>query len=178
MNIAIFGGSFDPIHTGHIEIINHSLEQLDIDKVIVVPTFLSPFKKKFLATPSVRFNWIKEVFKNNLAVRVSEFEIVQNTPTATIKTVEYFEKILNPKKIYLIIGADNLNSLHLWQDYKKLKQKVKFVIASRDGFNIPNEYIKLNINVDISSSKLREETDKNFLPYKIAKNIIKHYQKV
>ncbi len=176
MNIAIFGGSFDPIHIGHIEIINHSLDQLDIDRLIIVPTFLSPFKKKFLASPSVRFSWIKEVFKNNPSVEVSDFEIAQNIPTATIKTVEYFEKSLNPKKIYLIIGADNLPSLHLWQDYNKLEQKVKFVVASRDGFTTPHRYIKLGINVDISSSKLRKETDKNFLPYNIAKNIIKHYQ--
>ena len=177
MNIAIFGGSFDPIHTGHIEIIKSSLERLDIDKLIVVPTFLNPFKKSFLATPKVRFGWIKEVFKKELAVEVNDFEIKQNTPTPTIKTVEYFEKKLQAKKIYLIIGADNIPTLHLWQEYDRLSQKVKFVVASREGFEVPKDYIKLNIDIDISSSNLRESTNRRFLPKNIAKDIIHHYQK-
>ena len=175
MKIAIFGGSFDPIRIGHIEIINSALKNLDIDKLIVVPTFLNPFKKKFLATPKVRFNWIKEVFKNYSNVEVSDFEIMQNSSTSTITTVEYFENFLNPTKIYLIIGADNLSSLHLWQNYDKLKQKIKFVIASRKGFEIDKEYIKLNINIDTSSTKLRKNSDKTFLPKDIAQEIIKHY---
>lgn len=176
MNIAIFGGSFDPIHTGHIEIVEATLDQLELDKIIIVPTFLNPFKKSFLATPNVRFHWIKKVFQHTPNVDVSDFEIRQHAPTPTIKTVEYFQHTLNPANLYLIIGADNVPSLHRWQDYNKLKHQVKFIVATRKGFQVSPDYIKLDIDVDISSTDLRKKGDENFLPQNIAQEIIKHYR--
>lgn len=175
MNVAIFGGSFDPVHLGHVDIVNSALDELDIDKIIIVPTFLNPFKRTFLASPEVRFSWLKEIFKNTPNVEVSNFEIMQHSPTPTIKTVEYFQRSLSPSNIYLIIGADNIPSLHLWQDYKKLKRLVTFVVAARKGFEIPGDYIQLNINVDISSTALRTKIDKRFLPEEIAEKIVNHY---
>ena len=174
MNIAIFGGSFDPIHIGHIEIVESAIERLDIDKLIVVPTFLNPFKESFLAQPRVRLGWIEEVLGGREKVEVSDFEIKQNRPTPSITTVEHFKKKLNPKKIYLIIGADNLSSLHKWRDFEKLKQIVEFVVATREGFKIPKEYKKLVVDVDISSSDLRANIDEKFLPNRISHKIKKH----
>ena len=177
MNIAIFGGSFDPIHIGHIEIVKSALRVLDIDKLIVVPTFLNPFKESFLAQPKVRLNWLKEVFEGEEKVKVSDFEIKQNRPTASIVTVKYFKKRLNPKKIYLIIGADNLSLLHKWKDFRELKEIVEFVIVTRERFEIPKGYKKLVVDIDISSSELRANIDKKFLPNSISYEIIKQIKK-
>lgn len=73
MKIAIFGGSFDPIHTGHKIIVEEALKVLNIDKLIIVPTYLNPLKKDFLFTPKTRFELLKKVFKDNSKVEISDF---------------------------------------------------------------------------------------------------------
>ena len=62
MRIAIFGGSFDPLHIAHVAIVNDSLKKLDIDKLIIVPTYLNPFKNSFYLDPKSRFELLKKVF--------------------------------------------------------------------------------------------------------------------
>ena len=62
MNIAIFGGSFDPPHLGHQEIVNEALKSLHVDKLFIVPTHLNPFKKEFFAPSKLRLKWLKKLF--------------------------------------------------------------------------------------------------------------------
>ena len=64
MNIAIFGGSFDPPHLGHDMIVKEALKSLNINKLIIIPTFLSPFKSEFGAPPLLRFQWCNELWSN------------------------------------------------------------------------------------------------------------------
>ena len=65
MKIAIFGGSFDPIHIAHKKIVETALKKLDIDKLIIVPTYLNPFKKDFLFEPKERFKLLQKVYKSD-----------------------------------------------------------------------------------------------------------------
>ncbi len=170
---AIFGGSFDPVHTGHLEIIN-KLKQLDfIDDIIVVPTYLNRFKDKFSAPPKIRLNWLKELFKSEKKVIVSDFEVNQKQKTATITTVKHFLKSYD--KIYVVIGADNLKALHKWQDIDELKKLATFIVATRDDIKIDESFIKIDVDVNISSTSLREKTDKEYLPGKIANKIERFY---
>ena len=64
MKIAIFGGSFDPVHLGHIEIVKKALKNFDINKIIIMPNFLNPLKHSFSAPPTFRLKWLKKAFKN------------------------------------------------------------------------------------------------------------------
>jgi len=180
MNIAIFGGSFDPPHIGHKEIINKSLEKLDIDKLIVVPTFLNPFKTKSYFQASSRFELLKELFKDNHKIFVSDYETKQNKAIQSIDTVKYFKKKYNPKKIFFIIGADNLKSLHLWDNFEELKQLLQFVVISRSGYDVKYDIIKtinINLDINISSTKLRENLDLKYIPKKIEKKVINLWNK-
>ncbi|MGB5866913.1 MAG: nicotinate-nicotinamide nucleotide adenylyltransferase, partial [Arcobacteraceae bacterium] len=104
MNIAIFGGSFDPVHIGHEKIINKLSHLTYIHKLIVVPTYLNPFKKKYLIQPEDRFKILHQMYDQNSNIEISDFEIKRNEATPSIITVEHFKKLYNPKKIYLIIG--------------------------------------------------------------------------
>ena len=61
MKLALFGGSFDPVHLGHDSIVKMALSGLDIDKLIIMPTFISPFKSEFSAPPELRLKWIREI---------------------------------------------------------------------------------------------------------------------
>ncbi len=173
MNIAVFGGSFDPPHLGHEAIVNEALKILQIDKLIIVPTYLNPFKDSSHFNSLQRLELVSDIFKNNNKIKISDYEIMQKKAVTTIETIKYL-KIQHPniKKIYLIIGADNLSKLHLWKDYNELKTLVTFIIATRN--NIKNkEFQTLKVNYDISSTKIRENLDITLISNKIKQKVKK-----
>ncbi len=172
MNIAIFGGSFDPPHIGHEKIVEEALDILDIDKLIIVPTYLNPFKSSFKIEPKDRLRLVQELFSDVENVEVSGFEIEQNRSVYAVESVEYFKELYKPKNIYLIIGADNLEKLHLWHNYDKLSSMVEFVVVKRDNIDIIRGYKVLDeVDIDISSTYLRDELDMKFIPQKIRKEV-------
>ncbi len=173
MNIAIFGGSFDPPHIGHEKIVNKALKILDVDKLFIVPTYLNPFKTEFHFSPIDRFSLLTTLFTHN-KIKVLDFEIKQNNSTPTIDTVNYIKEEIHPNKIYLIIGADNLPTLHLWKDFELLKDLVTFVVVTRDGQKLKNDiiqYIKIDMDMKVSSSGLRKHFDLKYVPKKIQKKV-------
>ena len=178
MQLAIFGGSFDPVHIGHEAIVNGALDTLDIDKLVVVPTYLNPFKNSFHLEPNLRYELLKKVFNDYEKVKICDYEIKQAKSVSSIQTVKYLKNLYNASKIYLIIGADNFENLHKWHKIEKLDSLVEFVIASRDGYvNKKLQNFKtLEVNIDISSSQLRNEIDLNFIPIQI-KEDVKNLQK-
>jgi len=159
MNIALFGGSFDPPHIGHKMIVKQALLQLDIDQLIIMPTFLNPFKSKSHFSSKQRLLLTKELFDEFDNVIVSNYEIQEAKKVSTIQTVSMLYKKYNISKIYLIIGADNLAKLHLWDSFDKLSKLVEFIVATRDNISISNNFKILNIQCNISSSKIRESLD-------------------
>lgn len=158
-SIALFGGSFDPPHLGHLSIIKESLKMLEIDKLIVVPTFLNPFKKSSNETPYQRLKLSKELFGTISKVFISDYEINQGRATTTIQTLNHFQEQYRVK--HIIIGADNLTSIHEWHEFKKLNEQIIWVIATRDSYKLETTFLKrfilLQIDVNISSTKIREQ---------------------
>ncbi|MDH4945215.1 nicotinate (nicotinamide) nucleotide adenylyltransferase [Sulfurimonas sp. C5] len=173
-NIALFGGSFDPPHIGHIKIVE-ALRDLDfIDKVVIMPTYLNPFKSKFIADAHLRLKWLKDIFQDYQNIEVSSFEVEQQKKVPTIDTVKYLQQFY--KDIYVVIGADNLASLEKWYKYDELVKLVKFIIVTREETHISDDYIQLNVDVPISSTQLRKDCELKFLPPKIADEILKYYK--
>ncbi len=172
--IALFGGSFDPPHIGHKAIVDSLYNFKGVDKVIVMPTFLNPFKSKFYAPASLRVKWLKKIFKGYKNVEISEYEVEQRKAVASITTVRHLLK--SYKKIYLVIGADNLASLEKWYKYDELKELVTFVIAPRDGIEISSDFLRLDIDENISSTSLREDIELSKLPKECAQDIYDYYK--
>lgn len=172
--IALFGGSFDPPHIGHEAIIKALTKFDNIDKVIVMPTFLNPFKSEFHAPASLRVKWLKDIFGEFKNVEISEYESLQKRQVPTLESVRYLLK--KYKNIYLVIGADNLASLKRWNGYEELKKLVTFVIAPRDDIYIPKEFLKLDIDERISSTGLRDRIEISKLPKKCAREIYNFYK--
>jgi nicotinate-nucleotide adenylyltransferase len=159
MNIAIFGGSFDPLHNGHINIIKHSLNRLDINKLVVMPTYISAFKDKYYLLPSLRYKILKKSLFRYKKVFVSPYEVNSKKIVYTYDSVLFLQKKLKINKIYLIIGADNVIDIYKWYNFKKLNKKVHFVVASRDNIKIYTKlkYILLKTNNKSSSSSIRKK---------------------
>jgi len=174
--IALFGGSFDPPHIGHKAIVDALLALDYIDKVVVMPTFINPFKQKTFADGAQRVAWLRKIFQGENRVIVSTFEVDQGRKVASIESVEHL--LEDYKKIFLVIGADNLDSLTKWKDFDKLSNLVEFIVASRDGINIADNYKKIVIDEPISSSILRENIQQEKLPKECAVEIETYYKDI
>ena len=172
--IALYGGSFDPPHIGHETIINALLQLHYIDNVVVMPTYLNPFKESSFAPAKLRLEWLKKMFFFTENILVSDYEVTQNKKVPAIKSVKYL--LQNYKKVYLVIGADNLEKLHKWHRYDELKELVTFIVASRQNIAIPADFIQIQIDENISSSELRESMDTTKIPTRIKKEIIQYYK--
>jgi nicotinate-nucleotide adenylyltransferase len=174
--IALFGGSFDPPHIGHRAIVEALNDLKFIDKTVVMPTYLNPFKSKSYASSELRFKWLQEMFYDLKNVEISDYEIRQKRKVTTLQSVHFLLK--KYKKIYLVIGADNIASLPKWSGYNELKDLVTFIVAKRDGIEIDKRFLTLNIDKRISSTTLRENVESSMLPQECAKEIEKYYKNI
>ncbi len=172
--IALYGGSFDPPHTGHLEVIKQALRTLDIQKLFVIPNHLNPFKESVVASGAQRYGWLKKITTDLPGVVVSDFEIKQERSVPSIETVRHFRRKYD--KIYFIIGSDNLNSLHRWHNFEELDTLVEWVVATRKGRG-SSRYKTLQVDVDISATQLRRNLDERFIPQTIREEIKEIYGK-
>lgn len=176
MNVALFGGSFDPPHIGHEAVIKAALESLEVEWLLVVPAFLNPFKSRSFAPAEKRLEWMRLLTKGMPRVNVLDFEIMQGEPTPTIRTVQHIRESYQPEKVYLIIGADNLSSLHKWHRYQELKESVEFVVATREGVRVESGYKSLDVQIPVSSTSVRERYEPQKIPAIIAPFVAEYYK--
>ncbi|MDO7253700.1 nicotinate (nicotinamide) nucleotide adenylyltransferase [Helicobacter cappadocius] len=186
MNIAIYGGSFDPPHIAHIQTIQVALQKLDIDKLIVIVAYQNPLKKPCLFEAKKRYKWMKQLSANLSKVEVSDMEILQKKPIPSIESVLHIKNHLNPKKIFFIIGEDNLSNLHKWKRYEELKNLVEFVLIERYGYDANADNLcKISlpdVKYKISSTQIREGLSLGYLPddlpEEIKLEVIKSYKEL
>lgn len=176
MNLALFGGSFDPPHLGHSSIVKMALNTLEIDKLIIMPTYISPFKDEFSAPPKLRLKWVKMLWGDLDKVEISNYECEQNRPVPTIQTAKYLKNLHNPENFYLLLGADHMPNLHKWHNFDELDKIVKFVVAKRDDFSIPLGLKIMDTHVHISSSMVRLGDGLDKIDDKIKNEVIKFYK--
>ena len=172
--LALYGGSFDPPHIGHVHVALKALDVLDIDRLIIVPNFRNPFKSSVCADGAVRIRWLKKIFEPYAKIEISDFEVKMHRSVPTIETVEHYAP--GNEKLYLIIGADNLSSLQQWHEYEKLCQKVIFVVATRDNIAIPDGMVILDVNEERRSTHFRDHFSSLGLEETLEKDIITYYK--
>lgn len=157
--VALFGGSFDPPHFGHRLVVEEALKKLNIDSVIIVPTFLNPFKKSSYLSAKERLKLSKEMFENFKNVTVDSYEVDEGKSTPTAQTLKHFQTKYNV--IYIIIGADNLNSIDKWYNFEFLNRTIVWAIASRVGYKIDSDKLRafklLEVDANISSTEIRDK---------------------
>ncbi len=174
--IALFGGSFDPPHLGHKAVVDAILSTLDVDEVVVMPAYLNPFKSKVYASGELRLKWLQAIFSSYENVKVDDFELTCKQKVPTLQTVRHLRQ--RAQKIYLVIGADNLKTLDAWFGIEELRTLVTFVVASRDNAPIDKAFLCLHVSCAISSTLLRKEINKEFLPACVADEIEKFYKEI
>ena len=134
--LAIMGGSFDPIHMGHLRMAHAVQQQLEFDKVVFLPAYVPPHKQK----RSDMASWQDRLAMVQLAVKgyddfvVSSLEFDRGGVSYTYDTVNFMQELWPDAEIYLIIGEDSLTSLYTWYRTVDLLRLVHFVAAERPGY--------------------------------------------
>lgn len=161
--ILIFGGSFDPPHKIHLQILKDATKIIKPDISLVVPTYLSPFKKTHLFSYSERRKMLRILFKSSkIEAKIYDFEYHQRKKTYTWMLVQNLKEIYPKAELYFLIGSDAINTLKKWKRYNYLADKLIFVVAKRGETEIEiDDKVKIiqlpNKYPDISSTRIREE---------------------
>ena len=163
-SVALFGGSFDPPHEGHRRIVEVLTTLDDIDKVIVMPAFLNPFKTSTLASADKRLSWCKKVCHGDKVI-VSDFEISRHRPVYTIETLQALQKAYEVK--YLAIGSDNLEKIAHWKQFGEINAQVTWLVFTR-GQTMPDCRLLercrvMALHLPVSSTAIREGREKAYV---------------
>lgn len=166
MRIGILGGTFNPIHIGHLILAEEVREKLRLDKVLFVPTYIPPHKQNSNVAAAVeRLCMVKAAIKGNRDFSASDIEIKRKGRSYTIDTVKAFNKKFQGDELYFITGSDLLKYLDEWRDFRELLKLVKFVVATRPGYpleKIPSYVQRVGIRaVDVSAFEIRERIKKS-----------------
>lgn len=162
MRIGILGGTFDPIHNGHLELARAACEKLKLDRVIFVPAFRHPFTDKSgtIASPEARLAMVQLAVRGNRKFEVSDCEIRRQGISYSIDTLRMLrERYPKPHELFFLTGGDWGKSLHEWREIETIFSLAHFVVAKRPGFdlkNLPPQVEPLDfVPLDISSSEIR-----------------------
>ena len=174
--IAIFGGTFNPIHIGHREIIEEILNIQAVEKVIVIPTKIPPHKTvSYMASEQDRVAMCKLATKDLSRVEVSDLELKREGKSYTVDTVRALSNLYPDKDIAITIGADMVVTFDEWKDYKTILSSAKIITFARvgtdfseysDGIkfleNLGGDIYSVNKRIsNVSSSMVREALKSN-----------------
>jgi len=135
MKIGILGGTFNPVHIGHLILAEEAREKLGLDKIIFVPTALPPHKDNLNIAPAKdRLKMLKLAVASNKFFAVSDIEIKRGGRSYTIDTVRELKKNNPADSLYLIIGSDLITYFDDWKDIDQIAKIVTFVVATRPGY--------------------------------------------
>ena len=174
--VGMFGGTFNPFHSGHINCIKEAKKILGLDLVFVIPAYKNPLKPIILSpTPDQRFEITKIACQDFDFIKVDNRDIKRKTDSFTITSLNELKKTYND--LHLIMGADLFRCFPEWDDYQAITSQAKIAVATRPGFEIKNvsQITKVTLNdIDISASRIRSyvaKKDKLLHKY-LNKNVI------
>lgn len=154
--IGLYGGSFDPVHHGHLILAREALESLGLDRVIFIPAGISPHKLDRPPAPAgLRLQMIADSIRGEKGFAWDDCEIRRPGPSFAIDTVRDFKARHPDTEIFYFIGDDNLASLHTWKDIGQLRELVVFVVLSRGGQPPGHGFRTITRPIDISSTDIR-----------------------
>ena len=168
---AIFGGTFDPIHIGHVHIAYEALHNLHLDKVLFMPAVNPPNKiDKKITDAQIRYDLVKKAVESEPYFEVSDYEINKKEKSYTYETVEFFSEIEPSIEWYFLVGVDSLMDLDNWKYLHRILDSCKIIAYNRAGYTMEEvlkqkDYIERKFNkeiiflnmpiIDVSSTNIR-----------------------
>lgn len=189
------GGTFDPIHIGHLIIGEYARTTLNLDKIIFIPVGIPPHKDgDKVSSPSTRFRMTKCAIDSNSYFHISPIEVDRTIMTYTIDTIIKLKDEYAEDELYFVIGGDSVFELETWKSFDRLVKLCEFIVLERPGRakeDMDKKIIELKSSykielqkiesplIDISSTKIRDRVKKGLsikylVPESVEDYIIKH----
>ena len=170
MRIGLFGGTYNPIHFGHLRVATEVREAFELDRIVLIPAAQPPHKRPGNVAPSKdRLKMVRLAVENDPALEISDVELRRSGPSYTIDTVGHYQQKLAPDaRIFLILGLDAVLEIDTWKSYRRLLASVPLIVISRpdpadrtaaDGWRRLERYLKTEISEDFKHS----ESEKAFV---------------
>lgn len=175
MKIGLFGGTFDPIHIGHMILMENVINNLDLDKIYVLPNSNPPHKLENKKTAlNLRLKMVNEAIKDNPKLEINDYDYRDNEIHYTFDTINYFKKSYPNDEFFFIMGEDSFLDIEKWKNYKEILKEnlIIFKRYSNKNFSLiskinqvrkynKNIYLIDNIALDISSTLIRDLVKEN-----------------
>ena len=172
MKLGLFGGSFDPIHQGHLVPVREARRALGLDRVLYLVTGKPPHKpQRALAPSQARYAMVEMALLDEEGLFASTYELVMDRPAYTVETLEHFQRIEPEADLHLMIGTDSFVDLHLWYRWQDIVAAARIVVMTRPGWEPEMRALHPDLAalvatgrvvfvqqtpVDVSSTRLRE----------------------
>ena len=195
MRLGLFGGSFDPIHRGHIEPVQAARRALKLDRVIYLPTAVPPHKPgRVLAPAHARYAMVEMALLDEEGLYASTFELTLERPAYTIETLEHFRETMPGVDLHLLIGGDSYADLDHWVRWREIVVAARLVVLTRPGWTLEEASLSPDLAdlarsgrvvflgqppVDVSSTRLREMFSRGEQPPagSVPESVVRYVQK-
>lgn len=141
MKLGLFGGSFDPVHLGHLLVAQSAIEELGLDRLFFIPAAQSPFKPDSKPAPaSVRLRLLRLALAGRTDCEIDEQEILRGGVSYTVDTLRGYGKKFPGAELFCLVGTDHVAKLNEWREPDELARLAEFVVIPRLGAapaNIP-----------------------------------------
>lgn len=159
MRIGILGGSFDPIHHGHLILARAAKEELGLDRVLFIPANVSPHKTESKpATAENRLKMVELAIRSEASFEVSDIELKRPAPSYTVDTLRELKKLHPRDELVLLIGADNVTKFDTWREPDEIRRLAQLAVLDRAGGSAPHAWPVVRRLIDISSTEIRNRT--------------------
>jgi len=167
-----YGGTFDPPHSGHQQIVRHLTALPDVQAVIVTPAYLNPFKSDSLASPEQRLAWAHQLFDAPNII-IDEGEVRAGRSVYTAETIRRLQD--DYALSCLAIGSDNLEHIEQWHDFAWLNRHMTWLVFERkgyrDGYDKLHRYRRIPLDAPVSSSSIRQDKYTHDIDPRIAEDV-------
>ena len=176
MRVGIYGGTFNPVHHGHLILARQALEEFKLDRLVFVPAAESPFKiQNHTAPADDRLAMLKLATAGEDRFSVDPIEIERGGISYSIDTVKMFRNRDPGAELFFLVGEDNADRLNEWHRFDELKKLVCFVVLSRSEDFESSEYPVVQRRIEISSTEIRNRVaNLESITYLVPESV-KHY---
>ena len=188
--LVLFGGSFDPVHIGHILVAREVKEKIGAKKILFMPAYRAPLKEGHSAPPEDRLRMLQLALEGEKGFEVSDYEIKRGGTSYTVDTLEWLRK-QTEERPYLMLGADSVLRFHLWREPERILELSKLLVVERGGkLELVRTYLKERFprlregedfellevrRIDVSATEVRKRVREGLSIYCMVPDRVREY---
>jgi nicotinate-nucleotide adenylyltransferase len=161
--IALYGGTFDPVHAGHLEVARRVSELFEIDEVIFIPAQLAPHKVgRAVTEPIHRYAMLALATQDDARLRISTFELDAPDRRYTVDTVAHFQRTFGEEtELFFIMGADSWSEIKTWREWERLLKMTNHIVVTRPGYELPPAPPELKEKIIFTAAVMKDVSATN-----------------